>query len=169
MISFASLERSDLKALGLCALNLALAAGTLTVVLWPAEKGGSAAAPTAAPSERASTIQPSFAAPPIPLFGRNNIAHQLEMPKPPPPVVAAAPAPVSLPETRELQWRVTGIIIAKAAAPLALIERSGQPSETRRIVVGDEIDGWRVEHIAARAVSFRRGATAVSAALDPPS
>lgn len=168
MIKMPDLRRPDSTVFGLVALNGALAVAALAVAVWPfseeAVSSGSAGVSVAA----AQTVRASFPTPQSPLFSRSFVAPGPQVPKPVPPAASAAPAPsASGLETRPLQWRVTGIIIAEGASPIALIERNGQTAEVRRVSVGTTVEDWVVEHIASRTVSFRRGSVLVSAPLDP--
>lgn len=166
MIKMPSLERPDFAALGLVALNLALAAAVLSVIFWPAKEETGGIASASAPSAATRAIPANFSASQSPLFGRSHIVLAPQPSKPMQPAANGAPAP-SASEARPLQWRVTGIIIAEGAAPIALVERKGQATETRRVTVGAELEDWRVEQIASRSVSFRRGVASVVVALDP--
>ncbi len=169
MIKFANLDRPEFAVLGLCTLNLALAVAALVVVLWPIELDVSEPPLNAAPSERDKMAQSTFRLPSAPLFTRSHVVRQPEPPAPAVPVIVSASKPAALAEPTDLQWRVTGIIIATAGNPMALIEKHGPSPQTRRIAVGDQVDGWQVEQIAARIVSFRRGANKIAVALDPVS
>lgn len=166
MMKIPGLERSRSAVLGLVVLNGALAAAMLAVAFWPVREETIGYEPAAASPSGARTTQSIFSAPQSPLFARNSIAAAPQTPKPAWPVANDATA-LSAQEARPLQWRVTGIIIAEGAVPIALIERKGQTTETKRVLVGTSVEGWLVEHIAPRIVSFRRGAELVSAALDP--
>lgn len=166
MIKIPRLERPHSAVLGLVALNGALAAAMLTVAFWTVSEETAGSGPAATPPSGGRTTQSSFSAPQSPLFARGFIAPAPQAPKPALPAASGAQSPSAL-EARPLQWRVTGIIIAEGAVPIALIERKGQTPETKRVSVGASVEGWLVEHIAARAVSFRRGTELVSVPLDP--
>lgn len=166
MIKTPGLKRAGSAVFGLAALNGALAIAALAVAFWPFSDETASSGPAAVSAATAQKIQSLFSAPQLPLFARNFIAPAPQAPKPVSPAANGAPARSSQ-ETRPLQWRVTGIIIAEGASPIALIERNGQATETRRVVVGTAVEDWLVEHIAARTVSFRRGTVSVSAPLDP--
>lgn len=165
MTKMPSLERLDATTLGLTALNVALLAGLLTIALWPISGEKADPAPAAIPSAVPRTTSPPFSAPQLPLFGRSQNASPSQTANRAPQMANAAPPP-SAAEARPLQWRVTGIIIAEGAAPIALIERKGQTTETRRVTVGAAVEGWTVEHIASRTVSFRRDTVSIVAPLD---
>jgi hypothetical protein len=166
MSKMPGLERAGSAVFGLVALNGALAAAVLAVALWPVSDQMTGSGLASASSSVAPTTQSSFSAPQSPLFARSFIAPASQTPKPAPPAASGAPSPSTV-EARPLQWRVTGIIIAEEAAPLALIERKGQAAETRRVTVGAEVEDWLVEAILPRSVAFRRGSASVIATLDP--
>lgn len=168
MIKMPGLKRPGSAVLGLVALNGALSAAALAVALWPFSEGASSSGPAAVSAAAVPTVRASFPTPQSPLFARNFVAPAPQAPKPVSSAANGAPA-LSAQETRPLQWRVTGIIIAEGAAPIALIERKGQTAETRRVLVGTAVEDWLVEHIAPRTVSFRRGNESVFAPLDPVS
>lgn len=165
MIKISLLERPDTATFGLAALNVVLLGALVTIVLWPISEDKPDLIPVAITAAVARTAAPVFSAPQLPLFGRSQNG-SLQTAKPTPQIASAVPPP-ALAEPRPLQWRVTGIVLAEGAAPIALIERKGQAAETRRVTVGVAVEDWLVEDIAPRTVSLRRGRELIAIDLDP--
>lgn len=76
-----------------------------------------------------------------------------------PPKASAASSPAAKP-----RLRLVGVVIAESR-PVGLIEQEG--SGMRRVSVGDEIGGWRVEAIEARTVRLSRDSQQADYLLDP--
>ncbi|MGX1788166.1 hypothetical protein ACWIGM_15565 [Bosea sp. NPDC055332] len=168
MIKIPGLKRPGSPVLGLVALNGTLAAAMLAVAFWPFSEEAIRSGQATVSAAAAQPLRTAFLAPQNPLFARNFIVPAPQVTKTALPAASVAPA-LSDSENRPLQWRVTGIIIAGSAPPIALIERNGQTAEVRRVSVGTAVEDWVVEQIASRTVSFRRGTASVSVSLDPSS